>query len=199
MLKKKVLFLHLKNIKKIIFSIILITFPTVTSEKKHFYYSIAGTIAAVIIGKVVYDHIHYIPPEQIIQEWQSMLKTIQQDIDYYHALYKNDAHISNWELKEIIIETNKQPYPFLRYYTAVHKALLLLQTYYVTVTEHLSEITKHEKKLSYKKFILKLKLDGKNVQQRISQIISLLTILTMKLQSFQEYQDDHYYWKEKNE
>ncbi len=163
------------------------------------HYYIAATAAALLIGKLWYDYFYNnsSTPEETIECCQATFSTIQQDIIHYQKLYNNDAHMSDWELKELILDNSKDPYPFLEYYRSLQDALLLLQQHHATVTTHIAEIKKHEKKLKYKNLTLQLKREGTNLEKQIAKIISLITILHMRIQSFKEYHEDCYYWKEK--
>lgn len=164
-----------------------------------YHYYITSTIAALIIGKLSYNYFqnHHITPKQTIQYCQSTFRIIQQEIQYYQKLYHNDVQMSDWELKEMILDNNTKPYPFLEYYTSLQEVVLLLQKHRTTVTKQLVEIKKHEKKIPYKNLILELEQEEKDLEHHISKMISSITILKMRVQSFKEYHEDCCYWKEK--
>jgi hypothetical protein len=163
------------------------------------YYYITATVTALLIGKLAYDYLHNndTTPEETIKCCQSTFNAIQQDIVHYHKLYYNDAQISDWEIKELILDNSKDPYPFLEYYKSLQDALLLLQQHHATVTTHIAEIKRHAKKLQYKNLALQLEKKGKDLEKQISKAVSLVTLLQMRITSFKEYHEDCYYWKEK--
>jgi hypothetical protein len=175
--------------KKGLFLVIFLPISTLTSSEKNYNSYIIGTAAALFLGKLTYNYFnsHYIAPEQTIEQHQSTFKIIQSDIQYYYKLYRNDAQMSNWELKEMILDCNsKNQYPFLEYYTSLQQALLLLQKHRVIITTHINKIQ-----------LLKLKQEGKDLENQISKIISLIIILRMRIQMFKEYHEDCYYSNEK--
>jgi hypothetical protein len=183
--------------KQIRYCFVSLLFVNVYASEKH-YDHIKSAVVALIIGKLSYDYFyHYITPEQTIEHCQSTFTAIQQDIHYYRKLYRNDAQMSNWELKEIIVDISKNPYPFLEYYTSLQKTLLLLQKHSLNITQQLYAIKKYEKKLHYKNIVLQLETEGKVLKNHISKLISLVTILKLKILSFKEYHEDCYYSQEK--
>jgi cellobiose phosphorylase len=105
--------------------------------------------------------------------------------------------MSDWELKEMILDNSEDQYPFLQYHTSLQQALSVLQKHHVTLTTQIAEIKKHEKKLQYKNVALQLEQKGKDLEKQVSKTVSLVTILHMRIASFKEYHEDCYYWKEK--
>jgi hypothetical protein len=179
------------------FILSLLFLNTYASEKNYNY--VASTIVALIIGKLSYDYFHYhhISSEQTIQYCQSTFTTIQQEVDGYRKLYRNDAQLSNWELKEIIIDKSKDPYPFLEYYTVLQHVSSILKKNYVTVNQQLLDIKRHEKQMHYKNLILQLEVEGKKLKKYIAKTASLITMLKIRIQSCKEYQEDCYYCEKK--
>ncbi len=191
--------MHVPVNKQIRYFFLLLLFCNVCTSKAHCKYYIAGAITTLLIGKLSYDYFYnyYIIPEQTIECCQSTFRTIEQDVSHYHKLYHNDAHISDWELKELILDNSDDPYPFLQYYRSLEQALFLLQKHHATITTQIAEIKKYEKKLQYKNLALQLEKNGKDLEKQISKTVSLVTILHMRVASFKEYHEDCYYWKEK--
>jgi hypothetical protein len=175
--------------KKGLFLIALIPFSTINPSEKNYNYYIAGIIGTLLLGKVTYNyfHNHHIPPKQTIEQCHSTFKVINADIQHYYKRYRNDAQMSNWELKEMILDCNSNnPYPFLEYYKSLQEALLVLQKHRITIAIQIDETRP-----------LKLKKEGKDLAQQISKTVSLITMLRMRIQLFKEYHEDCYYFNEK--
>jgi hypothetical protein len=184
--------------KQMKYFFVSLLFCNVYASEKNYSY-IAGTVTALVIGKLSYDYFyyHHVTPEQTILQCQSTFTTIQHKVQYYHTIHRNDAQISNLELKEKIVDTSRNSYPFLEYYRSLQHILFMLRKHSVTVTQQLADIKKHEKNMQYKSLILQLETEGKNIKQYIAKTISLVIMLKMRIQSCKEYHEDCYYYEEK--
>ena len=188
--------------KQIVWFFLSLLFLNVyTSKANHnsLRYYIAGTITVLLIAKFSYDYLqkYCITSEQIIEQAQSTFSTIQKDLHYHQKHYKNDVQISDWDLKDSILNSSKQPYPFLGYYKSIEKALLLLQQHYTTITNQLSTIQRYKNRSDHTNIILELETEGKKLKQKLSKMITLIETVKLKIVSFKEYHEDCYYWKEK--
>ena len=201
-------------IKKIRFVFLLLTISTTSfTESWHSTLSqyspqcyIAGTITALIIGKLSYDYYqaHVVTCEQFIENCQSTYQKIYPDVEYYHDFYQSDVQISDWELKEIILYNNQEMYPFMAYYIALTQAHYTLAKHLANLNTQLMQIDKYKKLLFYKKksdtnnhlekMLLQLKIKGKHIQEYTIRTITLVSILKSKIKLSREYKDDCYNW-----
>jgi hypothetical protein len=172
-------------------------------------WSIAGATAALIIGKISYNYYqtHLLTHEEFIQNCRSMYKKMYQEIQYYHNFYRNDAQMSDWELKERIFTSDqKEPYPFIIYHASLAKSAWVLKKNILTLHDQLKKINDHQKKLlnSYRtettahieELLLQLTIRGKCLQEYIVKTITLVTILKKRIKLFKEYTDDCCNWSQ---
>ena len=169
---------------------------------------IAGTITALIVGKLSYDYYqaHAATYEQLIKKCQLTYQKIYPDIEYYHNFYHSDVQISDWELKEMILYNNQEIYPFIAYYAALTCAYCTLQKHLLNLNNQLTTIDTYKKQLLYKKksettdhlqeMFLELKTEGKRMQKYTIRTITFITILKSKIQLSKEYHDDCYNWRQ---
>lgn len=201
-------------IKKIGSVCLLLTISTVSfTENWHNTLSkystqccIAGTITALIIGKLSYDYYrtHVITHEQFIENCQILYQKINSDVEYYHHFYQSDVQISDWELKEIILYNNQETYPFMTYYTVLTQAYGTLKKHLICLNNQLTLIDKYKRQLLYKKksetinhleeLLLQLKTKGKHIQEYTIKTMTLVSILKSKIKLSKEYNDDCYNW-----
>lgn len=204
-------------IKKTVFIFLFLTFSTITPSEKSWYtilaspyplqWCIAGAATALIIGKLSYNYYqtHQISPKKVIGNCQSLYACIYQDVQTYQNFYHSDAQISDWDLKEIILDNNKKTYPFLKYYTDLTKASLILDTHHIALSKQLAEIDCYKKQATYiknnrlKKTILQLETEGKYLLEQTAKTISLLIILKHRVKLFKEYNNDCCHWSQKNQ
>jgi hypothetical protein len=204
-------------IKKTVSIFLFLTFSTITPSEKQWHtilgspypiqWCIAGAATAIIIGKLSYNYYqtHQISPKKVIEDCQSLHTCIYQDVEQYYNFYHSDAQISDWDLKEIILDNNKKTYPFLRYYTDLTKASLILDNHRIALSKQLADIDCYKKQSTYiknnrlKQTILQLETEGKYLLEQTAKIISLLIILKHRVKLFKEYTNDCYCWSQKNQ
>lgn len=200
-------------IKRIGFVFLLLTNSIAFPAEKTWYHSfaqyttkyyIAGAVAALIIGKKLYDYYKdcSLTHEQCIEKCQTMYKKIYQDTKNHHHFYQEDARLSDWDLREIILHNNQETYPFMIYYSSITQACLTLQAHLLTLKKQFMEIDKHTQQLRYtitsditahqQEMLLQLEMEGKDLQNFIIKTITLMMILKNKVKLFKEYNDDCY-------
>ena len=160
------------------------------------------------IGTLLYNYYQHkiINYEYIIQECRSLYKNIHHDVQHYHNLYHRDAQISNWDLKEMIIDNNQASYPFMTYYISLIKTSYHLHARLTALNKQLIKITHYKKQLYTNKYSEKkaylqemfqlLEMKGKELKKYIIETITLIIILKNKLKLFKEYHNDCHHWSQ---
>lgn len=203
------------SIKKIGSVFLLLTFSTISASETpwHTILSqypmqcyIAGAITTLIIGKLSYNYYqnHQETPELVIENCRSTYKNIYQEVQNYYSFYRSDVQISDWDLKEIIINNNQEPYPFMTYYKSLTRASWNLHNHLATLVKQLIKIDKHKKQLRVnrhsentahlRELFLQLEIKGKYLQEYTIKTITLIMILKNKIKLFKEYNDDCHLW-----
>lgn len=168
---------------------------------------IVGTAVALIIAKFSYNYYqtYTVTPKQTIENCRLTYKKISQEVQEYHIFYQSDVKVSDWELKEIILDSNKTSYPFIAYYTALIKTSWILHKHHEALTKQLREISKHVQRLAnnksentdhQKETLLHLTDEGISLQEYTVKTIRLIKILKNKVKLFQEYTADCHNWSQ---
>jgi hypothetical protein len=169
---------------------------------------VAGVAAACIIGKAAYNRYYSQSPsyEQCIDNCRTTYKNMLQEIDHYHKLCYSDAQMSDWELKEIIMNNNKETYPFINYYAQLVKNAWALKKCLNTIAKtiqqinesarHLTLYGKTEHTIHLEEKFVQLAAQGKNLQEYALRTLSLVSILHKRIKLFREYSDDCYNWSQ---
>lgn len=166
----------------------------------------ATTMLAVGILSYNYYYNHIINYEHIIEDCRLMYKNIYQDIQKYYNFYYSDVQISNWDLKEIIVDNKLTSYPFMAYYTSLIKSTCHLRNHLTTLHKQLIKIGTYRKQLSTHKpsetrvslqeMFRQLEMKGKQLKEYTVKTITLIIILKNRIQLFREYHNDCHNWSQ---
>ncbi len=169
---------------------------------------VMGIAATCIIGKTAYTMYHNQRPsyEQCIDNCRTTYRNMLQEVDYYHKLYYNDAQTSDWELREIIVNNNKEAYPFITYYAQLMKNSWALKKCVATINKTIQQIdqdARHftlygttENTIHLEEKFIQLASQGKHLQEYALRTLSLVIILQKRIKLFREYNDDYYNWSQ---
>ena len=197
--------------------LLCIFFNTSTTTERPWYnactetqlpWLIIGAVTALILGKISYNYYQSYPQphEQCIENCRSIYKKIHQDIQYYHNFHCHDVQISDWELKEIIVQNQQTSYPFIAYHSLLAKSSWVLKKHLATVKNQLKKINRHKKQLishkqsestaHLKENFLQLTIRGQQLLEYTIKTITLVSILKKRIKLFKEYNDDCYNWSQ---
>ncbi len=204
-----------KSIKYIGSVFLVLTFSINSSTEKPWYEVliseypiqcyIIGATAALVIGTLSYNYYqaYTLNHEQLIEDCRSIYKNIYNDVQNYHDFYRSDVQISDWDLKEIIID-NQESYPFMMYYKSLIESSYRLHNHLVTLNKQLTKIDAHKKYLlahnhsettvHLQEMFLQLEIKGKQLQNYTIETITLVMILKNRIKLFKEYNDDCHSW-----
>lgn len=170
--------------------------------------SLIGATAALILGTLSYNYYQntMLNYEQVIENCRLKYKTIYQNVQKYHNFYYSDVQISDWDLKEIIVDNKEEKYPFMAYYTSLMKTSYHLRKHLNALNRQLTTIDTYQTQLSLKpcseksaylqELFLQLSIKGRQLQEYIMETISLVVILKKRIKLFKEYHDDCHHWSQ---
>jgi len=168
----------------------------------------AGTITTLILGKIAYNYYqtHWETHEQLIEYCRSAYKQMHDDVQSYHHSYANDVKLSDWELKEMILENSKKLYPFMTYYASLTRATWRLKKHLATINAQLKKINNHKRQFFYtdktertihlEKMLLQLEMRGKYLHNYITKTMCLVSTLKKRIKLFREYNEDCCNWSQ---
>lgn len=168
----------------------------------------AGVTSALIIGKVSYSlyQAYVIPYEPFIEKCRTFYGTLHKNIQACHREHYNNAQMSDWELKEAIVEKYGNPYPFITYHALLTKNCWLLKKHLADLHKLIKQIDIHKTQLvsthatesthHIKELLMQLEIKGMFLQNYIIKTTTLIMILKNRIKLFKEYDDDCYNWSQ---
>ena len=177
-------------------------------SKSNLLWLTAGATTALVIGKISYNlyQTYVAPHEQFIENCRTFYGTLHKDIQACHNAHYNNAQMSDWELKEIIIQKYADPYPFITYHALLTKNSWMLKKHVTNLDKQLKQITLHKRQITtghatestahVEELLMQLEIKGSFLQNYITKTITLVTILKNRVKLFKEYSEDCYNWSQ---
>ena len=149
---------------------------------------------------------YVIPHERFIENCRTFYGTLHKDIQASHAIHYNNAQMSDWELKETIVEEYGNPYPFITYHALLTKNCWKLKKHLTDLHKLIKQINIHKNHLAtthttesthhIKELLVQLEVKGMFLQNYIIKTTTLIMILKNRIKLFKEYSDDCYNWSQ---
>ena len=140
----------------------------------------------------------------MIKYCRTSFKMIHDIVKNYNFLYSIDVQLSDLQLKEKILVTYSDPYPFMTYHSTIIEALYQLNNHLNNVEKSLRRIIYRQQRItnnSSKDLLLlriftQLKKQALQLKIFLNKTIPFLVTLKDRIILFPEYIEDYYNWKE---
>ena len=181
-------------------------------SSKNLPWIIAGSAAATCIIVKIAQRIGQNKPlsyENFIKECRCLYKQVDHSTQRLYNAYRQEAQMSDWQIKEIILNNNHAPHPFVMHYNSLCKVSWQLKQNLHKINDQIAAINSRTRQLStgtrmdylfyFEEKFLQLAIRGKLLQENILKTLSLVSILKKRIKLFKEYNDDYQNWTQQEE